>query len=236
MAALGLLRMSPEEAKSHELYRERFHHNEIKRNLSDFSPDIEYLNFWRKQNSHAGVGSLQKIKHLTATSVNNSFFNEICKLESLDSLVLSDIEIDNISALDKLPNLRYLSLVKLKPCDGLASLVKLPKLEKLWISESKNITDYHFLKGANNLVALGVEGDIWTKQKVHSLKPFSEMDKLEALFMSSVQLKDKDLSYIASNPNLKYFSVARFAPKRSFDELRRIRPDIVCQWCDNYGA
>jgi hypothetical protein len=72
-------------------------------------------------------------------------------------------------------------------------------------------------------VALGVQGSLWKKQKVDSLKPFSKLKNLEVLFMSSVQLRDKNLDYIATNPELKYFMAARFAPKASFDSLRN--------WC-----
>ena len=228
--------MQPEEAASHGLYRERYHHKEVYRKYSDVPADIEYLNFWRKQNSHIGIHNLKNVNHLTATAINDSFFEEICELKTLDSLVLDNIDIENLDKISQLPKLRYLKLVKLKPCDGLNCLIQLPKLEKLWISESKAITDYSFLKGAKSLVALGVEGDIWTKQKVDSLEPFSEMPMLEALFMSSVQLKDKNLNYVASNPKLKYFSVARFAPKSSFDNLHKIRPDLVSQWFENYDG
>jgi Leucine-rich repeat (LRR) protein len=228
--------MSPEELASHELYRERYHHKEVLRKFSDIPEHIEFLNFWRKGNSHKGIAGLKKVNHLTATGVNNSFFDEICELKSLESLVLCNVEVNDISLLNKLPKLRYLELVKLKPCAGLACLIQLPRLQKLWISESKDINDYHFLKGASKLVALGVEGDTWTNQKIDSLKPFAEMEKLEALFMSSVQLKDKNLNYVASNPNLKYFSVSRFAPKKSFEDLCKIRPDLICQWFDNYDV
>ncbi|MCG8050996.1 MAG: hypothetical protein JAZ15_07325 [Candidatus Thiodiazotropha endolucinida] len=228
--------MTPEESAAHDFYRERYHHKEVYRKLSDVPPDIEYLNFWRKQNSYIGICNLKKVNHLTAMAVNNPFFDEVCELKSLDSLVLSNIDIDNLDKLNQLPNLRYLKLVKLKPCKGLDLLIQLPKLKKLWISESKAITDYSFLKGAKSLVALGVEGDIWTKQKVDSLEPFSEMPMLEALFMSSVQLKDKNLNYVASNPKLKYFSVARFAPRSSFESLYEIRPDLVSQWFENYDV
>ncbi|WP_052692089.1 leucine-rich repeat domain-containing protein [Teredinibacter purpureus] len=226
--------MIPEEITSHDLYRERYHHTEIYRKISEVASDIEYLNFWRKGNSHVGISNLKKINHLTATAVNNSFFKEICELKSLDSLVLANIDIDCLDKLSQLPNLRYLALEKLKPCDGLEGLALLPRLEKLWITESKDITDYSFIKGAKSLIAVGVEGAIWTKQKVDSLEPFSEMPMLEALFMASVQLKDKKLDYVASNPKLKYFSVARFAPKSSFENLYKIRPDLVSQWFERY--
>ncbi|MCC1496971.1 hypothetical protein [Alcanivorax sp. 1008] len=226
--------MSASDAESHDIYRERYHHKDLYRRSAEIPKEIKYLNFWRKQNSHIGIGQLESLEHLTATSVNDSFLDEICRLKTLDSLVLSKIEVEDIGRLEGLPNLRYLALVKCKPCEGLDRLKDMPSLKKLWIKESKEITDYWFLKGAKKLVALGVEGDIWTKQQVDSLEPFSNMLELEALFMSSVQLKDKNLDYVASNPKLKYFSVARFAPKSSFDQLRVIRPDLKCRWFDNY--
>ena len=88
----------------------------------------------------------------------------------------------------------------------------------------------------HNLIVLGVEGGMYTKQKIESLKPLSGLERLEALYMSSVQLEDKNLDYLSSIPNLKYFSSARFAPKPGFDSLRKNMPKLACAWCDNYNV
>jgi len=226
--------MKLSEKYGYDLYQEHFHFDTVFRDLSDVPNGIDRLNFWRKKDSHQGISNYQEISHLTASAVNDSFLAEICNLKKLDSLVLANIEVEDLNVLMELPNLRYLRVEKLRACKGLDCLVQIPNIKKLWIGESKEITDFQFVKGAKSIRALGIVGAIWTKQKVESLEPISDMPNLEALFMPSVQLKDKNLNYVATNPKLKYFAVSRFAPKKSFEELKKIRPDLICQWFDQY--
>ena len=217
-----------------DIYRERRHHKECFRKVSEIDGSPEVLNFWRAKASYKGISDISSVVDLTATSVDDGFFEEICEMKQLDRLVIDTLKVSDISKILNLRNLRYLQLVKVKPTKSLEAITELPKLKKLWFDESKEVTDYSFLSGARQVVALGVEGDLWTKQKVDTLKPFSNLTSLEALFLSSVQLKDKNLDYIAKNPRLKYLWCSRFAPKTSFDSLRRLMPDLECQWCDNF--
>jgi hypothetical protein len=135
----------------------------------------------------------------------------------------------------QLDSLEFLKIHGLSPAKNLEVLGSLPKVTSLFLAESYELTDYSFLSDAKRLVALGIEGSTWTKQKVDSLSPLSGLSRLEALFMASVQLEDKNLDYLAKNPQLKYFWSARFAPKASFDSLRKLMPDLECQWCNDYG-
>jgi hypothetical protein len=58
----------------------------------------------------------------------------------------------------------------------------------------------------------------------------------DRLFLTSVQLADRDLTPLARCPNLKHLICARFAPKRSFEVLKSLRPDISCIWFDSYDV
>ena len=215
-------------------YRVRKHHKVCYKSLKEIEGEPSILNFWRSKDSYTGISSLSYVTDLTATSVDEGFFEEICSMPNLSSLIMDTVKVEDLSPLAKLKKLKYLKVVKLKPTKNIEVLTAFPALEKLWIDESKEITDYSFLSGAKKIVALGVEGDIWTKQKIDTLAPFSNLDNLEALFLSSVQLKDKNLDYLASNPRLKHLWCARFAPRKSFESLRKLMPNLDCKWCDNY--
>ena len=56
----------------------------------------------------------------------------------------------------------------------------------------------------------GIEGSIWTMQKIAGLSPLAGFG-FEALFLTSVKLEDKDLTPLAGCPNLKHLACARFA-------------------------
>lgn len=217
-------------------YRERRHHKVCYRKLSEIEGTSEVLNFWRKNKSYSGISDLKYVTDLTATSVDEGFFEEICQMSQLKSLIIDKLEVSDLSRITNLKNLENLDIVNLKPTKNMESLCSIKSLNKLWINESKHITDYSFLSGAKGVLALGVEGDLWTKQKIDSFAPFQDLDNLEALFLSSVQVKDKNLDYFSTNPKLKHLWIARCAPKSSFDSLRKLMPDLDCMWCDNYDA
>ena len=64
-----------------------------------------------------------------------------------------------------------------------------------------------------------------------------EVKRLKTIFIlpaPSVRLADKDLTPLANCPNLRYLQCARFAPKKRFEELKALRPDIECLWFNHY--
>ena len=228
--------MLQKEQQAQKAYRERFDTGQTYTRAKEIPDDAKSICLWRKGASHKGISQLNGLSHLTAVSVNDDFIREISTLESLDSLVLSKVKVSSIESLANLRQLRYLRFDRLSPCEGLETVRDMVGLRKLWFSNCKDITDFSFLTGADRIVALGIEGDIWNTQNIDSLKPLTRLKSLEALFMSSVRLTDKHISCMASAPLLKYFCVSRFAPKSEFEELHRKRPDMVCQWFTEYDV
>ena len=196
--------------------------------------DIERLHFYRENNSHQGIGNHISVRELSAKQVNQNFLIEICDLYNLEYLEMETVTATDLGILKSLPNLRYLRIYGLRNAEDLSCLAELPSLRKLFLENTKHLTDLNFLDGNKELSAIGVEGSMYTKQKVASLEPISCMKSLEAIFLTSVQLGDKNLDYLASLPKLEFLSCARFAPRPSFDSLRDLMPKLVCNWCDKY--
>jgi len=217
-----------------EKYREWRSWPECKSLFSDVRPDTERLHFYREKKSHRGINSLNSVTELLAKQVNQEFLNEICEIQSLDYLQMEVVTAADLSPLLNLPRLRYLKIYGLRNAKDLAPLTKIITLRKLFIENSKHLIDLNFLDSSQPLEALGFEGSMYTKQKIATLKPLSNLKSLQAIFLSSVQLTDKNLDYLANLPNLTYLSCARFAPKASFDSLRNLMPNIICNWCDRY--
>lgn len=200
----------------------------------DINQSSNIVHFYREKNSHKNLSEFKKITHLLAKQVNQSFLEEISKLEDLEFLDMEKVTAENFDSLKKLKRLRYLRLDGVKKAREFKPLVEIPSLEKLFIESASKLHSIDFLKDANTLVVLGVEGGMYTKQKIASLQPLSNLEALEALYLSSVQLEDKNLDCLSSNPKLNYLSSARFAPKTSFDSLRKLMPNLICNWCDIY--
>ena len=202
--------------------------------VSSIPLGVDRLHFYRDKKSHDGISKFHTLRELLAKQVDQDFLEQICKLNSLEYLEMEVVTATDISMLQRLPRLRYLKIYGLRKATDLSCFAKIETLSKLFIENTKHLSDLEFLTANPNLVALGVEGSMYTKQKIASLKPLADLKSLEALFMSSVQLQDKNLDYLANLPDLKYFSCARFAPKSSFASLRKLMPRLVCHWCDKY--
>jgi hypothetical protein len=201
------------------------------KNINQLSSTIH---FYREKNSHKNLSEFRNITHLLAKQVNQSFLEEISELVNLEFLILESVSAENIESLKKLKKLRYLRLDGVKKASEFSSLLEIPALKKLFIESANKLQSLDFLHDANNLSVIGVEGGMYSNQKINSLEPLSNLNELEALFLSSVQLKDKSLDYLSSNEKLKYLSSARFAPKSNFDSLRKLMPNLICKWCDDY--
>ncbi|MEB8431923.1 hypothetical protein OO007_06755 [Cocleimonas sp. KMM 6892] len=215
-------------------YRDRQTFQDSKTSLSDIAKDSTKVSFYREKNSHKGISEFKDIKVLLAKQVNQSFLNEISQLQKLEYLEIETITAEDLTDIGNLSNLRTLKIYGIRKANNFSFINKLPNLNVLLIENTKQISDLGFLSNAHNLSVIGFEESMYTKQKLDSLQPLSNLQNLEALFMSSVQLKDKNLNYLSSMPNLKYFAPARFAPKSSFVSLRKALPLLVCNWCDKY--
>ena len=189
----------------------------------------------RVKDSHDGISKRRKLQELVAYSVNQDYLDEICELRSLEFLHLGHpVTATDLAGVSQLENLHTLRLQSVRHIEDFSPLLSLPRLHTLMIEHAKHLSDIEFLSGAHHLRVIGVEGSMWTHQRVASLQPLSGLRNLEALFMTSVRLKDKDLTYLAGCPKLRILDCARFAPKRSFDALRAAMPDLACSWCDDY--
>jgi len=201
---------------------------------ADIPANVERLHFYREKMSHRGIGSHTSLRELVAKQVDQKFLHEICDLYNLEYLEMETVTATDISALKNLPNLRYLKIYGLRNARDITCLTEIETLRKLFLENTKHLHDMEFLDGDQKLVALGIEGSMYTKQRIASLKPVSRMKSLEALFLTSVHLADKNIDYLSALPQLKFLNCARFAPKSSFDSLRTLMPNLDCSWCDKY--
>jgi Leucine-rich repeat (LRR) protein len=203
--------------------------------LDMISTTQRFVSFYREKNSHKGIKNYaSSITRLVAKQVNQDFFDELCQLEQLEYLSISTLTADSILYLVKLKNLKTLKIESCNKVTDFTPILELPKLTRLFIENAKNLHSLDFLSEADQLIALGIEGGMYKKQKLESLSPLSGLKALEALFLSSVQLKDKSLKSLSDIPSLSVLKCARLAPKEEFYKLRELMPELQCNWCDKY--
>jgi hypothetical protein len=202
--------------------------------ISDIPSGATRVLFYREGKSHRGLASLTDMSMLKARQVNQDFLCEIGELTNLTYLELDSLSAEDLSPLLQLTRLKTIKLNGARRIRDFSALVRLPSLEKLFLTNMPNLTDLSFLADANQLASLGVEGSMWTMQRIDSLKPLTSLKALIALFMTSVTLIDKRLDYLAAIPNLRILECARFSSKTQFDVLRQLMPNLKCRWCDEY--
>jgi len=159
---------------------------------------------------------------------------EISKLENLEYLDIETVTAENLLPLRNLRNLQTLKLSGIRKATNFEPLIRLLGLKRLFVENAKHLTSLDFLVGANHLTAIGVEGSMWTKQKIDGLAPLANLQRLEGLFLTSVTLRDKSLSCLSEIPHLRVLECARFSPKSEFSKLRNLLPNLKCRWCDEY--
>ncbi len=219
-------RMQPDRAKVRAHWATR---------AADIPAGATFAGLGREKASHRGIARHTALTTLIASAVDQDFLDEIGELAALEYLSLSwPTTAKDLTPLTRLKRLRFLKLDSPRNVRDFSSLTELPALTHLFVENAKHMTGLEWLapfKG--QLVVLGIEGSMWTMQRVPGLAPLAGFG-FEALCMTSVRLTDKDLTPLASCPNLHHLSCARFAPKPRFDELKALRPDIACRWFDKY--
>lgn len=194
-------------------------------------PEAERASLRREKKSHRGIGERRRLRHLVAGAVDQAFLDEICTLDGLERLDLMwPVTAADLSGLRNLRGLAHLGIDSPRNVTDFALLLELPALRRLFIENAKHLSDLDWLMEAHHLESLGVEGSIWTTQHLPGLKPLAGLRSLRGLYLTSVRLKDQDLSPLALCPQLQVLDCARFAPRAEFERLERLKPSLECDW------
>ena len=195
--------------------------------------DAAYASLERDKASHKGIGQRAALRELSAHGANQAFLEEIACLTGLEYLDLGwPVTATDLAPLRNLTNLRHLVVNSPRSIADFTPLLGLPKLERLFIENAKHLHSLDWLRPLKDrLVALGIEGSLYTPQPIDSLAPL-EGFALEALFLTNTRLADQDLSPIATMPNIRFLGTGINAPRAQFFALRDAKPELECQWFD----
>ncbi|MEO1493421.1 MAG: hypothetical protein AAFV19_14800 [Pseudomonadota bacterium] len=202
---------------------------------ADIPDGAAYVRLRRVKASHKGIGAHRQIREVLAEGMDQAFFEEICALTNLEVLIATyPVTAKDLSGIRALTKLHTVVLDSPRNISDFTPLLELPNLRNLFIENAKHLTDLEIFREAHHLRVLGVEGTMSSNQKLASVAPLAGLRGLEALFLISVRLADKDLTPLARCPDLRLLSCARFAPKTAFAALQAAAPDLACKWCDRY--
>ena len=90
----------------------------------------------------------------------------------------------------------------------------------------KRISDFSLISNLRNLVGLGINGSMWTTQRIDSLAPLSKLTKLRYLSLVNTRATDKSLVPLYSLDNLQTLQMAKWWPRAEVEELKRVNPRL----------
>ena len=203
------------------------------------SEDSEQLYFSSDGSSHRGIHRFKRLRQVWLYRVNQSFLEEIAQLSHLESIHIDRNTATDLTCLKRLPRLRRLVIHGGTKIENLDWVSELASLEILAIENFKRVTRLDALASQTSLTALALEGSMWTRMSVASLRPISGLLKLRWLFLTNFAARDRSLRALYLLRKLEVLGTAAFYPDEEFIRLRRALPGLRCDWfsfIDNHGG
>ena len=164
---------------------------------------------------------LQEVKYLWFTSrVNQKMFDAACEMKNLEGLWIKWSGIKNIDNLENLKNLKHLHIGSSGQIESIEVLKKLKSLETLELEQLNKISDFSIISELTQLEGLGIDGSIWTTQKIDTLKPLENHKNLKYLTTTNSKIKDKSFDPILKLNNLVRFNCSWNYPESEFEKLK----------------
>jgi len=169
------------------------------------------------------------LKYLWFTSrVNQKMFDAACEIPNLEGLWIKWSGIKNIDKVSKLKKIKHLRIGSSSQIENIEVLKELSSLETLELEQLNKITDFSVLSQLTQLKGLGIDGSIWTTQKIDTLKPISKLKNLQYLSVTNSKIQDKSFEPILELDNLVRFNCSWNYPEKEFDKLKTMK-------CLKYG-
>lgn len=172
----------------------------------------------------------QKLPELTeirflwlTTRVNQKIFDSVCQMENLEGLWIKWSGIKTIDKIKNINKLRHLHIGSSSQIESIDVLGEMKNLKTLETEQLNKITDFSPISNLTQLEGLGVDGSIWTPQKIDNLRFLEPLQNLKYFTMTNSQLKDKTFDPILNLPNLVRFNSSWNYPESEFDKLKKMK-------------
>ena len=166
---------------------------------------------------------LTTVKYLWFCSrVNQEMFEAACEMKNLEGLYIKWSGIKQLDSLAKLKNLRHLHIGSSAQVESIQVFNDINWLTTLNLEQLNKVTDFNDISGMTNLKGLGVDGSIWTAQKIDTLRPIGHLRQLKYLTLTNTRTKDKSSDPILNLKELIRFNSSWNYPKTEFEKLKSL--------------
>lgn len=143
------------------------------------------------------------------TRMPQELFDAVCHQRRLVKLVIKWGVYEDLSALEKLQDLRVLYIGSGARVPSIAPFTKLPNLVGLSVENFQKVTDYAALAQLRTLRSLDILGDVLSPHhiKVDSLEFLTAMPQLQFFRLLTARLQSKDYRPLLALQNLEHLTL-----------------------------
>lgn len=163
--------------------------------------------------------------------VSQAMFEAICEMHCLEALWLKWSGIKSLESLIKLKSLQSLHIGSSTQLESIMPITHLKQLKWLELENIKKIQDISPLGECVQLLGLGIDGSIWTTQRVVSLGPLSRLTELRHLSIINLRSADRSLKPLYGLHKLERLHMAMWWAKPEVEELKHIHPRLQMSPC-----
>jgi len=167
---------------------------------------------------------LMEVKFLWLPSkVSQKIFDSICEMENLEGLWIKWSGIKSINKIKNLKHLKHLHLGSSSQIENIDVLGEMKSLITLETTQLNKIIDFSVIGNLTQLEGLGLNGSIWTAQKLDNIEFISSLQQLRYLTLTSTQIKQKSFDPLLKLQQLERFDCSWNYPEKEFEKLKNIR-------------
>lgn len=207
---------------------------EAAHNVAQVAPDTERLRLVSKVLGFDKLASLKHLKELWCFDITDERLTSLRECTSLRSLFIEGFGSANLSVFGDFSNLEVLSLEDCSRVTNVGALQLCSRLRGLGITNFKNVHSVSEIANLKELRVLAIAGSMWTRMKIRTLDPLSELAELEDLDLSNLKVEDESLRPLGKLVKLKSLNIANFYPTEEFAWLSGRLKNTKCTWFSPY--
>jgi hypothetical protein len=167
--------------------------------------------------------TLKEVRRLGFYSrVTQEMFDAACSMPNLEYLALKWSAITHIRELPAARRLQHLRIGASSKLEGIEELAQMRSLISLSLEQFNKIDDFSPVSGLTQLEGLGIDGSMWTRQRLRSLKPLAGLTELRQLTLTNTQAADKSFEPLLGLHKLERFDCSWNYPEAEFLKLSQL--------------
>jgi Leucine-rich repeat (LRR) protein len=174
------------------------------------------------------------LKYLWLSGVNAKSMATVAKLSDLQTLVIHDYRLPDLTNLAGLLSLHSLSIAGSPRIKSISGLEKLKQLQTLILFDCAGFHDLAPLSELSNLHTLCLEGGFSKSLSIDSLVPISGLTSLHSLRLASLRTSDSSLAPLRSLQNLRTAFICKAFPSSEFARLATDLPFARGEFLDSF--